>query len=66
VLATGAPSLGIPPPPVLPYASGPPSLTVTSSPPLAMTMVQPPVPVPVMTTVVPYVAPYYKPKPERN
>jgi hypothetical protein len=39
---------------------------VTPSSPVAMTMVvEAPVPPPVMR-VIPYVAPYHKPKPERN
>ena len=66
ILPTGAPVLGIPPPPVSPW-SAPPTVQVEQAPapPLAMTVVQPPPP-PVSPTVVPYVAPIYKPKPTRN
>jgi hypothetical protein len=66
-LAEGAPILGILPPPVAPLSTAPALLIeVLPASPLVMTSVEAPAPVPAVSRVIPYVAPYYKPKPERN
>jgi filamentous hemagglutinin family protein len=66
-LVEGAPVLGIPLPPLLPWSPAPATLVeVTPGSPLTMAMVEVPLPPATIQKIVPYVAPFYKPKPERN
>ncbi|HXS73135.1 MAG TPA: filamentous hemagglutinin N-terminal domain-containing protein [Rhodanobacteraceae bacterium] len=63
-LVVGPPVLGIPPPPLLLWTPPPTTLVeVTPSSPPTVAMVEVPV---AIQKIVPYVAPLYKPKPDRN